>query len=122
MDQVRIRSMLRSPTGPVGRKILAKGKQIEVRAKELAAPHGTMANYVHSSPLPSLLGTTVLIYCDHPAAIFVLKPTKPHAIDSHGTWPLRNKRTGQVFGRHVWHPGYKGDDFLGRAMREAGPL
>lgn len=31
--------------------------------------------------------------------------TAPHAIDSHGDYPLRNARTGQVFGRHVDHPG-----------------
>lgn len=30
--------------------------------------------------------------------------TAPHPIDSHGDYPLRSK-TGQVFGRHVDHPG-----------------
>lgn len=114
--------MLRSPTGPVGRKVMERGKKIEVRARELAGKHGTMGEYVHSTPVPSLLGVTVLVYCDHPATLFVIKGTKPHPIDSTGPWPLRNKKTGKVFGQHVNHPGYKGDDFLGKAMREAGPL
>lgn len=31
--------------------------------------------------------------------------TPPHVIESHGDYPLRNRRTGQVFGRRVNHPG-----------------
>lgn len=31
--------------------------------------------------------------------------TPPHEIRSHGAYPLRNRRTGQVFGRVVQHPG-----------------
>lgn len=33
--------------------------------------------------------------------------SKPHVIESHGDYPLRNRRTGQVFGRRVNHPGTK---------------
>lgn len=29
----------------------------------------------------------------------------PHVIESTGPWPLRNRATGQVFGRRVLHPG-----------------
>jgi hypothetical protein len=29
----------------------------------------------------------------------------PHVIESKGDYPLRNRRTGQVFGRRVMHPG-----------------
>lgn len=28
-----------------------------------------------------------------------------HVIESHGDYPLRNRRTGQVFGKRVMHPG-----------------
>lgn len=31
--------------------------------------------------------------------------SSPHVIRSKGPWPLRNRRTGQVFGRVVNHPG-----------------
>jgi hypothetical protein len=31
--------------------------------------------------------------------------SSPHVIESHGDYPLRNRRTGQVFGRRVMHPG-----------------
>jgi len=122
MNTIAIRNMLRSPTGPVGRKILEKGKEIEKLATQKARKHGKMGDWVHSTPLPTPLGTSVLVYCDHPAAIFVLKGTKPHVIMSTGSWPLRNKATGDVFGPKVNHPGYKGDNFLKAAMEEAGPL
>lgn len=33
--------------------------------------------------------------------------SRPHVIESHGDYPLRNRQTGQVFGRRVNHPGTK---------------
>ena len=38
--------------------------------------------------------------------------TRPHEIRSKGPWPLRNRRTGQVFGRRVWHPGTRAQPFI----------
>jgi hypothetical protein len=48
---------------------------------------------------------------------------RPHIIESHGDYPLRNPRTGQVFGRRVHHPGAqptnwcRGSMFVLRGMR-----
>lgn len=42
--------------------------------------------------------------------------SRPHSIDSHGNYPLRNRATGQVFGRHVNHPGTKAQPFLRPAL------
>jgi hypothetical protein len=36
---------------------------------------------------------------------FIEYGTTPHIIRSHGPYPLRNRKTGQVFGRVVFHPG-----------------
>jgi hypothetical protein len=33
--------------------------------------------------------------------------SRRHTITSHGDYPLRNKRTGQIFGKSVSHPGTK---------------
>lgn len=118
MNTVAIRNMLRSPTGPVGRKIATKAQEIEKLATEKAAKHN-MQNWVHSAPLPTVLGTSWLVYCDHPAALYVLKGTKPHVIMSHGSWPLRNRKTGEVFGPIVHHPGFAGDNFLKSATEES---
>jgi hypothetical protein len=45
-------------------------------------------------------------------AIHIEFGTKPHIITSKGPWPLRNKETGQVFGRIVFHPGSRARPFL----------
>jgi hypothetical protein len=51
-----------------------------------------------------------------PYGLFMEVGTKPHGIDSHGSWPLRNRRTGQVFGRHVNHPGTAPRPYLRPAL------
>ena len=45
-------------------------------------------------------------------AIYVEEDTRPHLIESHGSWPLRNRATGQTFGRTVHHPGTRGAHFV----------
>jgi hypothetical protein len=120
MNTVAIRNMLRSPTGPVGRRIAVKGKEIERLATEKARKHN-MQNWVHSTPLPTVLGTSWLVYCDHPASLFVLKGTVKHDIPFNKSQALLFSvgwRTVKV----VKHPGYKGDNFLKAAMEEAGRL
>lgn len=42
--------------------------------------------------------------------------TRPHVIVSRGPWLLRNRITGQVFGRHVEHPGNREYAPLRRAL------
>lgn len=42
--------------------------------------------------------------------------TDPHVIESTGDWPLRNKETGQVFGRRVNHPGNAAQPYLRPAV------
>lgn len=49
-------------------------------------------------------------------ALFVEVGTRPHVIESHGDYPLRNARTGQVFGRRVNHPGTAAQPFLRPAL------
>ena len=38
--------------------------------------------------------------------------TRPHIIRSHGDYPLRNRETGEVFGRVVRHPGTQAQPFI----------
>lgn len=47
-------------------------------------------------------------------APYVNNDTVPHLIISHGAYPLRNRATGQVFGRVVHHPGTRGAHFVER--------
>lgn len=45
--------------------------------------------------------------------------SRPHLIESHGPWPLRDRETGAVFGRHVWHPGTPAQPFMRPALMRA---
>lgn len=55
-----------------------------------------------------------------PYAAVVEHGSRPHVIESTGPWPLRNAKTGQVFGRKVNHPGTPAFHVLRRALRAAG--
>ena len=42
--------------------------------------------------------------------------SKPHMIRSTGKWPLRNRETGETFGREVRHPGTPEQAFMRPAL------
>lgn len=95
-------------------------RRVEQRARELASVHGSMADGIESF----VQGKTGVVRSTHPASIFVLKGTPKHII-----LPRRNRRNPHlrfntngrtVFAKIVHHPGYKGDDFLSKAVREVG--
>jgi hypothetical protein len=48
--------------------------------------------------------------------------TDPHVIESTGKWPLRNKETGEVFGRVVNHPGNEAQPYLRPALYRRRPF
>jgi len=48
--------------------------------------------------------------------------SRAHRIESHGPWPLRNKETGQVFGRVVNHPGTPEQPFMRPALYRRRPI
>ena len=52
----------------------------------------------------------------HPYAVFVHEGTRPHIIRVAVKKTLANKRTGQIFGKVVRHPGTKANPFLQRAV------
>jgi hypothetical protein len=49
---------------------------------------------------------------------YVNDGTPPHLIESTGPWPLRNRATGQVFGRVVHHPGTHAVNFVERSLED----
>lgn len=52
-------------------------------------------------------------------ALFVHEGTRPHTIRVQNRRVLANKRTGQIFGRTVNHPGTRANPFLQRAVDES---
>jgi hypothetical protein len=60
-----------------------------------------------------------MIWSEAPYSAAVHEGSRPHIIQSKGPWPLRNKNTGQVFGRIVHHPGNKPNPYFLRAIEGA---
>ena len=117
--------LLRSVDGPVGNHLRRAAERVTQEAKRLCpvSPRGSGDNrsgHLRSSigfdlvrdaeGLRADVGTTV----DY--ALPVELGSRPHVIESHGDWPLRNRKTGQVFGRKVQHPGAPAQPFLRPAV------
>jgi HK97 gp10 family phage protein len=102
----------------IGRIIL----QVESDAKK-EAPVGpthtgeqtasNMVGTIHSKMTGPLMG---MVYVESPYAIFVHEGTRPHIIRAVNKKVLANKRTGQIFGKIVHHPGSRANPFLQRAV------
>jgi len=59
-----------------------------------------------------------LIGSPRPEAVWTNDGTPPHVIRSTGSWPLRSRVTGQIFGRIVHHPGTRGTHWIERSLEE----
>lgn len=125
LDDPAIRRLLESENGPVGRLLVTAGEKVTQEAKRRcpvspAGSDGHPSGYLRSSighdlkrdgeGLYSEIGTDV----DY--GLYVEVGTKPHVIESHGDYPLRNAKTGQVFGRRVNHPGTPAQPYLRPAL------
>lgn len=117
--------LLRSEGGPVGRDLRRKAERVTQEAKRLCpvSPHGSGEN--RSGHLRSSIGMDLgrderglyaQIGTNVEYGLFVELGTRPHVIESKGPWPLRNRRTGEVFGRRVRHPGTTAQPFLRPAL------
>lgn len=60
------------------------------------------------------VGSEVHVGTDYWAAVEY--GSRPHIIRSTGSWPLRNRETGQVFGQVVHHPGTPAQPFMRPAL------
>lgn len=89
-----------SPVGPLHRSG-------NLRSSIHAFRHsGGLVSYPYRAANDIVVGPTASY------ARYVNDDTRPHLIESHGPWPLRNRETGQVFGRVVHHPGTTGKHFI----------
>lgn len=75
-------------------------------------PAGYAKSRIRVIPTPSPLGgVAYLVGSDaatpdgFPYPVVLDTGSRPHTIRSRGDYPLRNPRTGQVFGKAVQHPG-----------------
>jgi hypothetical protein len=124
--------LLNSEDGPVARDLDRRGSNGAQAAKRLCptsprGSHGRPSGYLRSSighrvgkdaiSLYVDVGATALTPDGIPIGLLVELGTEAHTITSHGDYPLRNRQTGQVFGRSVEHPGTAPQPFLRPALQ-----
>ncbi|MGI5171873.1 hypothetical protein ACQEU3_46780 [Spirillospora sp. CA-253888] len=125
--------LLNSPDGAVARDLARRGVIGAQAAKRLCPTSPRGSGDRGSGYLRSSIGWDVGkdargLYVDVKATartpdgksygLFVEYGTAPHVIESKGDYPLRNRKTGQVFGRRVQHPGTAPQPFLRPALQE----
>lgn len=117
IDEPAVNRMLNGRGGPVNRDLGKRGRKVGTRARQLAP--GSMKRKI----FVNLESGHVRVECSHPATLFVVRKTQPHAIRPN---PPRKRlrfkgRGGITFAKFVWHPGNRHpNNFLARALREAG--
>lgn len=124
IDQREMDRLLRGDTGEVMQELRRLGKVVERGAKRRT--HGRIAEGVRAhEPKVDAAGPYVDVETGAedaetgaPIGLFIEVGTRPHVIESHGDYPLRNRETGQVFGRKVNHPGTEAQPHLRPALYE----
>lgn len=126
-NRAELARLLDSQSGPVGRDLAIKGEKVANEQRRLAAvspdgshgrPPGYMRDHIHSELGRDAVGLHVDIGTDattpdgHAYPLDVELGSRAHTITSKGDYPLRNPKTGQVFGKSVEHPGTKAQPFL----------
>jgi hypothetical protein len=75
-------------------------------------PSGYLRSSIHAFKQPD---GSVIVGPTASYGGYVNNGTPPHEIHSTGSWPLRNRATGQVFGPVVHHPGTHATHFIENA-------
>jgi hypothetical protein len=130
-DDRELDRLLNGRDGPVARDLQARGERGTQGAKRRCpvspdGSHGRPSGYARSKIGWRLGRDDISLYVDvvspaltpdgKPYGLFIEVGTDPHVIESHGPYPLRNRRTGQVFGRRVQHPGTEPQPYLRPAL------
>lgn len=130
-DDAELNRILNSESGPVGRHCARLAEVVTQGAKRRAPVSPDGSNGRPSGYGRSQIGWYVGedadgIYFDvqspattttgYPYMYGVEVGTVAHKITSHGPYPLRNRKTGQVFGHSVNHPGTDPQPYLRPAL------
>ena len=130
-NQRELDELLHGPNGPVARDLARRGERGAQSAKRRVpvSPAGSddhASGYTRSQIGWRVGRDSIGLYVDVvssaktregiPISLLLEFGTDPHPIESHGDYPLRNRRTGQVFGRRVNHPGTQAQPHLRPAL------
>lgn len=134
-DPAEWQQLMESEDGPVGRDLGRRAEIVTQGAKRRApvspdGSHGRGSGYMRSHigwrygrdtlGLYAVVESTARTPDGAPYALFVEVGTRPHEIRTKGRYPLRNRKTGQVFGPVVDHPGTAPQPYLRPALDDLG--
>jgi len=117
INQSAFQRMLSAVGGPGERLLRRKAERVAALARVYAADHGSIPEGIVVGPYAD---KTISVVSTNPHTILVHNGSRRHYIRPRrrGGW-LRFTVNGQVvYAREVNHPGYRGDDFLTRALRD----
>ena len=119
IDATRFQRLLSAVGGPGERLLRRKAERVAALARQYAASHGSIPEGIVVGPYAN---KSIEVISTHPATQFVHDGTPPHQIRPRRVGGMLRFEVGGriVFARVVNHPGYRGDDFLTRALRDAG--
>lgn len=126
IDASRFQRLLTSAGGPGNRFLARKAERVADLARVYAAGHGSISSGIEAQPV---VGKSVKVLSSNVHTVLVHNGSRRHKIrpiggrrsrSGRGPGYLRFEIGGRVvYAREVDHPGYKGDDFLTRALRNA---
>lgn len=119
IDQSRLQRLLSAVGGPGDRLLLRKAEAVATLARRYAAGHGSIPEGIVVGPV---MDKSVKVLSTNPHTVLVHNGSRRHQIRPRraGGW-LRFEVGGRVvYARQVNHPGYRGDPFMTRALRDAG--
>lgn len=118
IDPSRIQRLLSAVGGPGERFLLRKAERVAALARTYAAGHGSIPDGIEVGPVAD---KSVKVISTNIHTVLVHNGSRRH--------PIRPRRAGGylrfvvggrvVYARAVNHPGYRGDPFLTRALRDA---
>jgi hypothetical protein len=101
--------------GSAGPAVLAATQKVAMRARMIAP--GSMKEHIRAINTSRGASAVGIVMSDHPATTFVLYGTAPHVIYAKRGKYLKFQIDGKdVFRESVNHPGFKGNNFLWRAL------
>jgi hypothetical protein len=125
IDQSRLQRLLSAVGGPGDRLLRRKAERVAALARVYAAGHGSIPEGIVVGPVE---GKSVKVISTNPHTILVhngsrrhpIRPRRPVVPGKRGPY-LKFKIGGRtIYAREVDHPGYRGDPFLTKALRNSG--
>lgn len=117
IDPSRLQRFLFRAGGPGERLLLRKAERVAAAARINATGHGTIPEGIIVGPV---VNSSVKVISTNPHSLLVHNGSRRHLIRAKNVRYLRFVQNGRVrFAKVVNHPGYRGDPFLTKALRDA---